>query len=308
MGESGFVYPLRPLPPHIPGEHPYAHMKNNISGLDCSQFSDDYDVIRQLPFPVMINPTHYITNQSRATMDGNNIVVKILEIKKTTMVPLSIFCLAYLEELHIEEALFPNNTLPDAITNLGHLRHLFVYNVSIVNGIERLQTLKNLSTLWLDNCSLTYVPNLGGLQQLGYLSLADNRVSHLDELQNVVILNLNDNLFEEIPTIKNKDNVTLIYIGNNPLKNVASITSYTNLRAVSLKNTTLRSIPPNIDKLQNLEAIFLSDNKLSYIPTTILNLPNLEVLDISNNLFSANELESIREKFEKSYPNATLVI
>jgi len=95
---------------------------------------------------------------------------------------------------------------------------------------------------------------------------------------------------------------------NNPLKNIASITSYTNLRALSLDNTSLTSIPSNIDKLQKLEIISLSDNKLSHIPTTILNLPNLEWLDISNNSFSPNEIKSIREKFEKSYANATLMI
>jgi len=283
-------------------------MKNNISGLDCSQFSDDYDVIRQLPFPVLINPTDIILNQSTATMDGNNIVVKILQIRKTKVVPLSVFCLAYLEELHIDRALFLNDTLPDAITNLRELRHFSVYDAPIVKGIEQLQKLKNLFTLVLGNCSLTYVPNLGGLQQLKSLILSYNRLSHLDELQNVVLLTLRNNLFNEIPTIKNKDNVTLIYMDNNPLKNIASITSYTNLRALSLDNTSLTSIPSNIDKLQKLEIISLSDNKLSHIPTTILNLPNLEWLDISNNSFSPNEIKSIREKFEKSYANATLMI
>jgi len=82
-------------------------MTNNISEVDCSQFSNDYDILRQFPFPVLINPNERIYNQSTAKMDKDNTFVKSICIQDS-IVPLSLFCLSKLESLTIEGSYFPN--------------------------------------------------------------------------------------------------------------------------------------------------------------------------------------------------------
>jgi len=307
MVESGVVAPKRQLGSHITDEYKNSQMTNSISEVDCSQFSNDYDVLRQFPFPVLMNPTDLTLNQSTATMDKDNTFVRLIYIQDDIL-PLSVFCLSKLEQLTINTTPFPNGIVPDALAKLKQLKLLWIFDSPIVKMTEQLRTLDNLVDLFLSNCSLTHMPNLSNLKQLRYLSLPGNRLSQLDGLLNVSTMDLENNLFNEIPTIKNAENVADLYMSNNSLKNAVPITSYINLKRIDLRNTTLTFIPPNIDKLQKLICLYLSNNKLSHLPTNIFNLPNLEYLAIKNNLFSPNDIKSIPKKFKKSYPNAELLI
>jgi hypothetical protein len=77
--------------------------------LDCSQFSNDHDVLRQLPFPIVINPiTHEDWVKSTAKMDKDNIFVTRITINHEEFVPLSIFCLLNLEIFQVNGTPFKN--------------------------------------------------------------------------------------------------------------------------------------------------------------------------------------------------------
>jgi len=97
--------------------------------------------------------------------------------------------------------------------------------------------LKNLTKLYLDNNSLTFLPpEISELKNLSELSLLHNRIITLPH---------------EISGLKN---LTKLYLGNNQLK----------------------SLPPEISELKNLSKIHLDNNKLTSLPPEILEL-NLDI-------------------------------
>ncbi len=101
--------------------------KNNLSELDCSQFIDDYDIIRQFPFPVVINPTTDDDYQkSTVTMHKDGIFVKSIIIHKENVVPLSMFCLLNLESLQIVETPFENGNFA-LLNDNSYFEYLFRY-------------------------------------------------------------------------------------------------------------------------------------------------------------------------------------
>lgn len=193
--------------------------------------------------------------------------------------------------------------VPDALGNLKKLHEISFDDTPMVKMTEQLGTLTNLSILMIFNCSLTQLPNLSNLQQLGVLDVIKTRISHIDELPSSVrILHLDMNRLTEMPMAKNRENLVFLSIIDNPLKTMTPIMSYKNLEGIFLKNTSLASIPPAIDTLQNLRYLDLSENELSYLPTTMLNLPYLEYLNISTNLLSPSDIRSIRTALKKSHP------
>lgn len=302
----GVAAPKGPLQSHITGGYKGLQMRNSRSDLDCSQFESDYDVLYHFSFQIMINPINSNWQKSIAHMDGNATFVDRLELRNENAVQLSIFCLKNLRYLTIQNMPFPDGIVPDNLVNLKQLDSLYIYNSAIVNMTERLGTLSNLQYLYLHNCSLTSLPNLSGLPQLIYVSFYQNRLSKVDGLTSVINLELNHNLFTDIPTLKTPSTLRYLFMDHNPLKNMLKITSHTNLYWVSLKNTTLSSIPPTIDRLQKLYYLDLSDNKLFYLPTNILNLVNLRHLLIRNNLFTSGDIETFKTRFNMTHPSMTL--
>ncbi len=172
---------------------------------------------------------------------------------------------------------------------------------------ERLGTLSKLYSLYLHNCSLTHLPNLSGIPQLHTADFRQNRLSKVDGLTGVTDLYLSNNLFTDIPTLITPNTLELLYMDNNPIRNMLAITSHVNLQIVNLINTNLSSIPPTIDRLQQLQYLFLSNNKLFYLPTNILNLANLKQLDIRNNLFSLADIQEFKTQFNKTLPNLSIL-
>ncbi|CAF2882745.1 unnamed protein product [Rotaria sp. Silwood2] len=307
-GNSVVLTPKRPIQSHITGGYKKSLTKNDASKLDCSEFSSDYDVLQQFPFPILVNPIQELYNQSTATMDENDVSVKKIYFYAEEVVPSSVFCLSKLQTLDIRMTPFHNGIVPNNLANLKLLRHLWIYDTSILKISEQLGTLNNLVMIVLSNCSLTHLPNLSKLQQLTILDIPENRLSEVDGMPGVLMMDLRDNFFKEIPTTNKKERITYIIMGNNPLKSIESITSYTNLEGLYLRNTTLKFIPPTIGKLKKLKYLELSDNQLSQFPKNILNLPHLETLDIKNNLLSSEEIQSIQKEFAISHPNAELIV
>lgn len=172
---------------------------------------------------------------------------------------------------------------------------------------DRLGTLNNLYSLFLKNCSLTHLPNLRALPYLTVVVLAKNHFSSINGLTSVSFLDLNDNLFNDIPTLNIPKNLHYLYMKNNPIKNILSITSHVNLQTLHLQNTTLSSIPATIDRLRNLDTLDLSNNKLFFLPTNILNMHKLKYLNIQNNSFSSSAIKIFKTEFKTSHPDMTLL-
>ena len=77
------------------------------SNRDCSQFTEDYEIIFSLPFVVPFNPLNVNSNRTYAFMDNDNKVTKLF-LYKESYVPRNIFCLKSLIQLTISETEFIN--------------------------------------------------------------------------------------------------------------------------------------------------------------------------------------------------------
>lgn len=69
--------------------------------VDCNQFKNDHDIIRQFPFPVRFVPVHYIASESTVTMDENQTFIREIYLDGEQIVPPSVFCLSKLRRLYV---------------------------------------------------------------------------------------------------------------------------------------------------------------------------------------------------------------
>ena len=197
--------------------------------------------------------------------------------------------------------------LPDALANFKELRELFIYNATLVQITELLGTLTDLRYIIFSSCSLTYLPDLSNLHKVWGLDLYNNQLRKLNGPPEVILLNLVNNLFEEIPRLTRNDTLHGLFIGNNPLKDTEAIMSYPNIKHLDISSTGSTFIPATIDKLKNIDFLDISNNKLSHPPTNVLNLVRLKRLNIQNNLFTPAEIKAFRRAFRKARPKAKLI-
>ena len=170
----------------------------------------------------------------------------------------------------------------------------------------RLSTMTELEMFLCMVCELKSLPDLSNLHKLYSVHVPSNQLKELRGLQNLMMLDIQSNHFEEIPIIANKSSVKFLSLSNNTLKNFQSILSYPNLEGFQMFHTGLKSIPMNIDKLKHLDHIDVSHNKLTHLPRTILNLGKLVALNIDHNAFAESELHAIRDMFHKYRPQIAI--
>jgi hypothetical protein len=72
---------------------------NSSYAVNCSQFRSDYDVLRQFPFPILINPIDDEWNGSTAIMDDNSTFVLVIYFRAEKVIPSSVYCLSNLKRL-----------------------------------------------------------------------------------------------------------------------------------------------------------------------------------------------------------------
>lgn len=91
--------------------------------LDCSQFQDDFDVLRQFPFPIEFLPPGFGWPNSVAVMNSQQTGVRHIQISNEKVIPWSLFCLSNLQDLTIKQTPFENgkNVSSDHFENLSSL-------------------------------------------------------------------------------------------------------------------------------------------------------------------------------------------
>lgn len=93
-------------------------LKENHGGkFDCSQFTDDFDVIRHFPFSVIEAESVYHRSQSGVTFNEEKTFVKSVVIVEEAIVPWNLFCLTRIELLVIEKTPFENGKSYSFIIN-----------------------------------------------------------------------------------------------------------------------------------------------------------------------------------------------
>jgi hypothetical protein len=84
-----------------------SQVENDKFELNCSQFKDDYDILDQLPFSIVIDPDEDDYSNNTVFTYKNDTSVKEISIRNQDFFPPSVLCLSKLKELTIESTPFP---------------------------------------------------------------------------------------------------------------------------------------------------------------------------------------------------------
>ena len=181
------------------------------------------------------------------------------------------------------------------------LKELSINDVLNLKIGDQFSKLRNLSTLVLNNCSLTSLPDLSHLNFL-MLSVDHNNLTHFKGSINTKMLSIKENSFQTLPRLSHPEKIIYLDASQNPLKTITPVLNYKKLRVLAASDGDITFIPPDIDRLEDLSMINLANNKLTHLPINILNLPKLEYLDVSSNLFSSVQIRSIKKTIKTNHP------
>jgi len=176
--------------------------------------------------------------------------------------------LSDLKMLQLEYSKLQN--IPLEVTQLHHLKSLYLGG-NYINSFDIIGQLANLRVLDLydNNFADTLPPKIGELQNLEWLDLHYNKLTHLPS---------------EIGKLQNLKSLTLF--NNSLIKLPSEFGDLTKLKWLDLFGNKLAYIPKEFGNLESLIAVDLSKNKLEYLPESMMHLNNLQVLNLSNNQFT----------------------
>ncbi len=170
----------------------------------------------------------------------------------------------YMGDLNLEAA-------PNLFSTANTLDRLDISGAKI-EGFEFVENLTNLELLMMNGCELESLPNLSGMQRLGYLYFADNKLVDLPEyLSNLPIirLDLSGNLISNMPQ---------------------SFANMKKLEQLVMTNNYFTKIPDAVLQMENLEVLMCGQNLLEDVPDGIGNLENIRRASFaSNNLTSLSK-------------------
>ncbi|XP_016018639.2 volume-regulated anion channel subunit LRRC8E [Rousettus aegyptiacus] len=250
--------------------------------------------------------------------------LKVIRIKCEELreVPLWVFGLRGLEELHLE-GLFPPELaraatleslrelkqlkvlslrsnagkVPASVTDVAsHLQRLSLHNdgarLLALNSLKKLAVLRELE---LVACGLERIPHavfsLGALQEL---DLKDNHLRSIEEIlsfqhcRKLVTLRLWHNQIAYVPEHVRKLRVLeQLYLSHNKLEALPTqLGMCSGLRLLDVSHNGLRSLPPELGLLQNLQHLALSYNALEALPDEIFFCCKLRTLLLGYNHLS----------------------
>jgi Leucine-rich repeat (LRR) protein len=284
--------------------------RSSSESLQCDQYANDLEILSQFPFTVGLDYKQQGPTKSTAILESDNsTVVVMIQLRQAgSTVPESVFCLKNLQSLDIMNMFFENGIVPDTLSNLQELHTLTMTNTPIIQMTDKLATLEQLQMLSLDNCALSYLPNLGGLANLSTVSFPNNRLSKLEGLVKPRMVSLYKNLFTEIPTLEEPDALVRLNMNFNPVTDMTSIMSFSNLTEIRLSETKISVIPSDIHELEKLNIVDLSHTEISYVPRAMLKMPRLQYLIVQRNPFSDEEINSIKMELSSQQSKVQLLI
>ncbi|WP_429960190.1 leucine-rich repeat domain-containing protein [Enterococcus sp. AZ012] len=195
-------------------------------------------------------------NLSKVTLTGNNIssLQPLVNLENLTSIGLSNNPIA------ISEVLLLDNVL-----------ELDLSGNHYGEEINELAKYTKMTNLWLNDCGLTNIDFVQGMDELIWLRVMDNQITSLNSL--------------------NSNSLTGLWATNNVLTTLEDISSFGSLRGVYLEGNQLKSI----DVLQNvstLERIYADNNNISSV--NMSNNDSLQYIYLNNNSISMLNLNNMR--------------
>ncbi|KTF82661.1 hypothetical protein cypCar_00048540, partial [Cyprinus carpio] len=252
-----------------------------------------------------------------------NLKVLRLGFEGPEQVPLWMYALQSLEELHLSGALSSELSRGPALDSLRELKNLRVLTLrckltkippsvvdvsgqllrlSVHNEGTRLQVynslkkLVNLSALELTGCGLERIPSaVFSLSLLQELDLRENRLTTVEEVlslqhcRRLTVLKLWHNDISYIPEhISKLRALETLDLSWNKIRSLPPRLCYcTKLRHLDLSHNQLASLPAEIGILQCLQFLSVAFNSLESLPEELFSCKRLKVLALGNNSISS---------------------
>lgn len=246
--------------------------------------------------------------------------IKFTDIKE---IPLWIYSLKTLEELHLTGNLSAENNryividglrelkrlkvlrlksnlskLPQVVTDVGvHLQKLSINNegtkLIVLNSLKKMV---NLTELELIRCDLERIPHsIFSLHNLQEIDLKDNNLKTIEEiisfqhLHRLTCLKLWYNHIAYIPIqIGNLTNLERLYLNRNKIEKIPTQLFYCRkLRYLDLSHNNLTFLPADIGLLQNLQNLAVTANRIETLPPELFQCRKLRALHLGNNVLQS---------------------
>ncbi|KAI4547483.1 hypothetical protein MG293_004038 [Ovis ammon polii] len=246
--------------------------------------------------------------------------IKFTDIKE---IPLWIYSLKTLEELHLTGNLSAENNrfividglrelkrlkvlrlksnlskLPQVVTDVGvHLQKLSINNegtkLIVLNSLKKMA---NLTELELIRCDLERIPHsIFSLHNLQEIDLKDNNLKTIEEiisfqhLHRLTCLKLWYNHIAYIPIqIGNLTNLERLYLNRNKIEKIPTQLFYCRkLRYLDLSHNNLTFLPADIGLLQSLQNLAVTANRIEALPPELFQCRKLRALHLGNNVLQS---------------------
>lgn len=250
--------------------------------------------------------------------------LKVLRVKfdDSRELPLWLYSLRNLEELHLTGSLSPDASknitldslrelktlkiltlksnltkIPQSVVDVSsHLQRLYVHNDGTkLVMLNNLKKMVHLTELELVHCDLERIPHaIFSLTHLQELDLKENNLRSIEEiisfqhLRKLTCLKLWHNRITHIPEhIKKLGSLERLYFSHNKIEILPSHLFLCNkLRYLDLSFNDICFIPPEVGVLQSLQYFSVSCNKLENIPDELFFCKKLKTLKLGRNMLS----------------------
>lgn len=240
-----------------------------------------------------------ISNNQISELKANSfygaVNLRDLDLSKNNLEILSVYSFKGLETISFLNLGFNKiSNIPSGLfTGNNQLERLILSNNQIMEYSEIIPSLRSLTISW-NKLTTLYIQNeiliRAGSNQISTIIL----LSEGDELRELFIEN---NGLTEIESLVNFENLKLVSLSNNPIKDLSPLSEITSLEELYLRNTNSKYQLGKLSSLSNLKTLDLSYNNLGKF-----NYYKMQSLKKLKNLYlDGNNLTSIDYKHLSTY-------
>lgn len=223
--------------------------------------------------------------------------IDLVHLKITSLEDLQLERFLKLESINLRDNLI---TSLHALKRLPHkelLVELDFYDNRIKHISSHISEFINLENLDLSFNNIKHIKHVNTLTKLENLYFVQNRISKIENIENLINLTnleLGGNKIENIENLDSLVNLQQLWLGQNKISKLQNLSMLSNLRILSIQSNRIEKIE-GLEGLHSLEELYLSHNRISKIEG-LSTLRNLRVLDITSNAITKLEnLEKLTE-------------
>lgn len=174
--------------------------------------------------------------------------------------------------------------------DLWRLRSLdasWYWGIENLNGLQKAENLEFLRLDYLDIfANIDPIFELEELKELAisHSGLRSSDIKKIDKLEDLEVLKLEWNTLKEIASITSLVELKALDLSTNRIENIEGLEKLNKLRTLDLANNSLKDVTA-LSKLKNLEKLYLQGNKIEAVSPLVKNegLKKGDLINVKNN-------------------------